>query len=409
VNDGGSSRIRWRSGGKPWVLTLAAVTAVTALSIDMSLPAQPAISREFDVRSDVAQLTLSLFLVGFASSQIVFGSLSDAFGRLRVLLAGFALFTVASAACAVSPAVEGLLAARFLQGVGASAGPVIARAMVRDTQATSAAARTLSTIVSVLAIAPMVAPMIGAALLDWFGWPAIFAAHGCLGVTLSALAAFTLSETLPPEKRYALSFEALRRGLARYFGTRATRVPTALICLGFIGQFSFISNSPFVLIEGYGVTPEHFSLYFGATAFALMIGSIIGRRLLQYHAPVRVLSIGAIGLCTGGLMMLVGVSAPVLGAAGIVAPMIVYCTGVGMAFPSSIALALDPVAEIAGLASAIIGSLQMFSGALAGYVVTRIGGRDPHTLAAVVASAGVLAALLAFYEARAMQRQGDTV
>jgi DHA1 family bicyclomycin/chloramphenicol resistance-like MFS transporter len=121
------------------------VTAVTALSIDMSLPAQPAIARDFGIRSDVAQLTLSLFLVGFASTQIVFGSLSDAFGRLRVLLAGFALFTVAGAACALSPAIEVLLVARFLQGVGASAGPVIARAMVRDTQATSAAARTLST------------------------------------------------------------------------------------------------------------------------------------------------------------------------------------------------------------------------------------------------------------------------
>jgi DHA1 family bicyclomycin/chloramphenicol resistance-like MFS transporter len=103
------------------------------------------------------------------------------------------------------------------------------------------------------------------------------------------------------------------------------------------------------------------------------------------------------------------VRAPALGAAGVVAPMIVYCAGVGMAFPSSIALALEPVAEIAGLASAIIGSLQMFSGALAGYVVTRIGGRDPHTLAEVVASAGVLAALLAFYEARAAQAQSDSV
>jgi DHA1 family bicyclomycin/chloramphenicol resistance-like MFS transporter len=391
------------------VFTLAAVTAVTALSIDMSLPAQPAIARDFGVRSDIAQLTLSLFLVGFASTQIVFGSLSDAFGRLRVLLAGFALFTVAGAACALSPAIEVLLVARFLQGVGASAGPVIARAMVRDTQATSAAARTLSTIVSVLAIAPMIAPLIGAALLDWFGWPAIFAAHGCLGIALSLLAAFTLSETLPPEKRYSLSFDALRRGFARYFGTRATLVPTALICLGFVGQFSFISNSPFVLIEGYGVTPEHFSLYFGATALALMVGSIIGRRLLQHHAPVRVLAIGALGLCAGGVLILAGVRAPGLGAAGIVAPMIVYCAGVGMAFPSSIALALEPVAEIAGLASAIIGSLQMFSGALAGYIVTRIGGRDPHTLAEVVACAGVLAALLAFYEARAAQAQNDSV
>jgi DHA1 family bicyclomycin/chloramphenicol resistance-like MFS transporter len=346
--------------------------------------------------------------VGFACSQIVFGSLSDAFGRLRVLLAGFALFTVAGVACSLSPAIEVLLLARFLQGVGASAGPVIARAMVRDTQTTAGAARTLSMIVSALAIAPMVAPLIGAALLDGFGWPAIFAAHGALGIALSILATFTLTETLPPEKRYPLSFHALRRGVARYFGTRATLVPTALVCLGFVGQFSFISNSPFVLIEGYGVTPEHFSLYFGATALALMVGSILGRRLLRHHAPVRVLSIGAVGLCLGGLLMLAGVRAPALGASGIVAPMIVYCTGVGLAFPSAVALALEPVAEIAGMASAIIGSLQMFSGALAGYVVTRIGGRDPRTLAGVVAVAGLFSVLLVFVRSRAATQRRPT-
>ena len=399
--DGRFRRFQSRGGSTPWVLTLTSLTAVTALSIDMSLPAQPAIAREFGVRPDIAQLTLSLFLVGFASSQIVFGALSDAFGRRRVLLAGLVLFSAAGAACALSSAIELLLLARFLQGFAASAAPVIARAMVRDTQATADAARTLSTIMSVLAIAPMIAPLLGAALLAQFGWAAIFAALSCLGIALSLLTAITLAETLPPDRRNRLSFDALRRGIARYFSTPETRVPTALICLSFIGQFSFISNSPFVLIDGYGVSPERFGVYFGTTALALMVGSIIGRRLLKRRPPAHVLVFGALGLCAGGVLMLVGVRVPSLGALGLIAPMVVYCTGVGMAFPSATAIAMERVADIAGIASAILGSLQMFSGALAGYLVGRAGGSDPTVLACVVAAAGTLAAVLAWNRASA--------
>ncbi|HKU43482.1 MAG TPA: multidrug effflux MFS transporter [Polyangiales bacterium] len=394
------SRFQSRGGSPAWVLSLAALTGVTALSIDMSLPAQPAIARELGVASGTAQLTLSLFLIGFACSQIVFGTLSDAIGRRPILLAGLAVFTLAGAACALSSAIGVLLVARFVQGIGASAAPVVARAMVRDRQSTSDAARTLSSIMAVLAVAPMIAPVIGAALLARFGWPAIFVALTLLGIALLLLSAATLAETLPPERRVPLSFVALRGGMARYFGTRATLAPTALVCLSFVGQFSFISNSPFVLIDGYGVSPQRFSLYFGATALALMVGSVIGRRLLQHTTPRRVLVFGACGLCAGGLLVFAGTNLRELGPLGVVAPMLVYCVGVGLTFPSATAVAMEPVAAIAGLASAILGSLQMVSGALAGYVVSRLGGREPYVLGTTLALAGTLACALALVSSR---------
>lgn len=392
---GRSDRLRTRGGSGPWVLTLAALTGVTALSIDMSLPAQPAIARDFGVDSDVAQLTLSLFLAGFATSQIVFGVLSDAFGRRPVLLAGLTLFSLAGMACALSASIGVLLTARFVQGVGASAAPVVARAMVRDTQSTAAAARTLSTIMAVLAVAPMVAPLLGASLLEHFGWHAIFTALAGFGVVLILLAALTLAETLPVARRSRLSFASVRAGVARFFQTPGTKVPTALICLGFIGQFSFISNSPFILIDGYGISPRQYGLYFGATAVALMAGSMIGRSLLARWKPPRVLMLGAAALCAGGLLVLVGVSDRAFGAPGLIAPMIVYCLGVGLIVPSAAALAMEPVADMAGFASAIIGSLQMLSGAIAGYLTSRIGDREPRTLGAVLALAGIAATLLA--------------
>jgi DHA1 family bicyclomycin/chloramphenicol resistance-like MFS transporter len=388
------------TGSAPWVVALSLLTGVTALSIDMSLPAQPSIARQFGVTSDVAQLTLSLFLVGFASAQLVFGTLSDAFGRRRVLLAGLGVFTLAGIACAASPAIGVLLVARFAQGVGASAAPVIARAMVRDTQETAAAARTLSTVMAVLAVAPMVAPSIGAVLLAHFGWAAIFVTLVCLGVVLALITATGLSETLPPERRTALSFAAVRVGFARYFGNRSTHVPTALVCLAFGGQFAFISSSPFLLIEGFGISPQHYGLYFALTALALMSGSILGRRLLTRWSPRRVLRLGAFVLCGGGLLVFAGVRVPEFGVAGLIAPMLVYFVGVGLTLPSAIAVAMEQVADIAGFASAVIGSLQMFSGAIAGYVTTKLGAHDPSTLATVVATVGLASLLLASTQAR---------
>ncbi len=173
-------------GSRRWVFTLAAMTGVTALSIDMSLPAQPTLARVFDVTADTAQLNLSLFMIGFAIAQLVMGYASDVWGRRRVLLGGLALYTLAALACAAAPTIEVVLACRVLQGIGASAAPVVARAMVRDTQPAAAAARLLSTMLATLALAPMLAPSLGGVLLAAFGWRAVIGATALL-VTVTSL------------------------------------------------------------------------------------------------------------------------------------------------------------------------------------------------------------------------------
>ncbi|HWL87609.1 MAG TPA: MFS transporter, partial [Polyangiaceae bacterium] len=186
---------RARIGSARWIGSLAAVTAVPALSIDMSLPAQPTLMRVFGVGSDVTQLTLSLFLLGYAVGQLVVGTLSDAVGRRPALLAGLGVYTVASLACAVTGNLWLLVTMRFVQGTGAAAGAVIGRAMVRDTHTGAEAARLLATMIAVLAIAPMVAPLVGGVLLEHLGWRAIFATLCLCGVALSAMAASSLEET----------------------------------------------------------------------------------------------------------------------------------------------------------------------------------------------------------------------
>ena len=185
-------RLRARVGSRRWVLTLASLTGITALSIDMSLPAQPTLVRELAVGPDVAQLTLGLFLAGYACGQLMFGFLSDSLGRRRVLLGGLVIFTIAGAACAAAPSIGLLLAARIVQGFGAAAAPVIARAMVRDTQPAASAARMLSTIMAVLALAPMIAPILGSWLLAHLGWHAIFVTLALIGSGFTAMSALTL-------------------------------------------------------------------------------------------------------------------------------------------------------------------------------------------------------------------------
>lgn len=384
-------------GSRRWIATLAAMTAVTALSIDMSLPAQPTLALAFGVPGATAQLTLSLFLIGFAGAQIVAGHLSDVLGRRRVLLIGLALFVATGLLCALSPTIEVLLACRVLQGIGAAAAPVVARAMVRDTQPGAQAARLLSTMLAALAVAPMIAPVLGGALLDAFGWRAIFLALAVCGAVLLALAAATLPETLPPERR---ATHSLARGFATFLRTPGTRLPMLVSCASFAGQFAYISDSPFVLIDGYGVPAGAFGFYFAATALALMIGSLGGGAMLRAgRSPRGMIVLGTSLLCAGGVLVVVGTHAG-LGVAGFLVPMLIYFLGIGLTSPSATALAMEPVPHLAGTASAMVGALQMTCGALAGYATTRIGGSSPHTFALVVVAMGALALALAIGASR---------
>jgi len=383
-------------GSRRWIATLSAMTAVTALSIDMSLPAQPTLATVFDVSSETAQLTLSVFLVAFAAAQLVTGYLSDAIGRRPVLIVGLVLYAASGLACALSPSIEVLLACRVVQGFGAAAGPVVARAMVRDTQPAREAARLLSTMLAALAIAPMIAPQLGSWFLELFDWHAIFFALAIGGVILTLLAAVLLPETHPPDRRLRGGLSGLARGFREFFATPGTRLPVFVTCATFSGQFAYIGDSPFVLIDGFGVSPRAYAYYFGGTALALMLGAIGGRAMLRAgRSPRALLRVGTSLLLAGGILVVAGTHGG-FGLAGFFVPMLIYFLGIGLTTPSATALAMDPVPHLAGTASAAVGSLQMTSGAIAGYLTTKIGGSSPLVFARVVIAMAAIAFVLAF-------------
>jgi DHA1 family bicyclomycin/chloramphenicol resistance-like MFS transporter len=284
---------------------------------------------------------------------------------------------------------------------------VVARAMVRDTQPPGEAARLLSTMLAALAIAPMIAPVIGGALLALVGWRAIFATLAGSGVLLLLLAHWTLVETHPVERRLSPSLRGLVRGYAEFFRTPGTRLPTLIGCATFAGQFGYIAASPFVLIGGYHVDPSHFGFYFGTTALALMCGSLAGGKLLRAgRSPGAMLVIGGITLTVGGVLVVAGTHSD-LGVVGLLAPLALFFFGIGITSPSATALALQPVPHIAGTASAAIGFFSVTAGVISGYETTRFGGSSPRLFSLVMLATGTLAALLAITAAIVRRRKNS--
>ena len=393
-------------GSPRWIATLGALTGLIALAIDMNLPAQPTIAASLGVSADTAQLNLSLFMVGFAIAQLLIGYLADAWGRRKVLIAGLVVFAASAIACAFAPNIETLIACRVLQGIGGSAAPVIARAMIRDTQPATQAARLLSVMLAALAIAPMIAPTIGGLVMAAFGWRAIFATLALVGVVLLVIVHGNLGETLPPERRVVASPAGLVRNFRLFFSTPGTRLPLAIGCTSFAGQFAYVADSPFVLMEGYGVSEQAFGLYFAATAVALMFGSLLGARMIRAgRSPGAMIVTGTTILVVAGALVTVGTRVPSLGIAGFLVPMVIFFFGTGISGPSATALALEPVPQIAGTASAAVGFLTMTAGAISGYLTTKIGGSDPRIFALVAAVMGAFAAACAYIAAAARHRR----
>jgi MFS transporter, DHA1 family, multidrug resistance protein len=381
---------RKHPGGLALLLILAALSASAPMSVDMYLPAFPTLAQDLFTDSGRVQQTLSAFLLGFAVSPLVWGPLSDRFGRKPILYAGLVIFVAASIGGALSESIDVLIGFRFLQALGGSAAASLARAIVRDRYDREEAARTLSLLFVVMAIAPMAAPIIGGQVLVFFGWRAIFWALAGYGVICLALTVYPLRETLPVERRthhhageMAKSYGALLRN-RRYIGYA--------LCQGlsFAAMFAYIAGSPFVIIELFGISPELYGFLFAAHVLALMLGSAVNSRLVTRVGVDRMLLFGAVGLAGGGvLVFLAGTFAlPLAALIGSVVVMMLFVTMIGA---NATAGALSEFPNMAGTASAFLGMLQFAMGAAAGALVGFFHDGSAMPLVIVMMSSGLLA------------------
>jgi MFS transporter, DHA1 family, multidrug resistance protein len=376
-----------------FTLLLGALTATTAFATDMSLPALPALVAVFAASPDEVQLTLSLFVLGYGGGQLVYGPLSDRFGRRPLLLAGLIIYTLAGFACALAPTIGMLVAARFVQGLGGCVGPILGRAVVRDHFSGVRAAQMLSYVTVVFALAPLVAPSIGGVLLDLFGWRSIFLTFGGFGTLLALATWFGFAESLRAPDPRALAFPRLMANVRTFFSNRRCVGAMLVNCFVFAGLFAFISGSPFVFIEVYGVSPGRFGLYFAMSALAVMAGAAANSRLVRHLAPIRVLRIGLVVLAASGLA---AVSVVVLGWSGpflFMLAMMGYVFAQGISMPNSIATAMEPLPQMAGMGASLLGAVQMAGGAAAGYAANALYDRTALPMAAIIAVMGVGALL----------------
>jgi DHA1 family bicyclomycin/chloramphenicol resistance-like MFS transporter len=392
--DGGTARGRLRL-----ILTLGALTAFAPLSIDMYLPALPALSVSFQTGASEVQLTLSAFFLGLALGQATVGPLSDALGRRRPLLVGLAVYTLASLLCAAAPTVAALVAFRFVQGFAGAAGIVIARAIVRDLHTGVAAAQFLSVLMLVSGLAPILAPVIGGQLLLLGPWQVVFLVLAVFSGLLLVVVMTGLRETLPPEQRQT---DGLRGTLVTFRDLLRDRafLGYALACgLAIAAVFCYISGASFVFQDIYGASPQTFSVIFGLNAVGLVAAGQVNGRLVRRVEPLRLLTAGLVTSTLGGLVLLAVVASGLgqsLGLAGFLVPLFVVVAPIGFIMPNATVLALAGAPRIAGSASALLGLLQFGLGALVAPLVGLGGGGTalPMALAMAVLELAALLALL---------------
>lgn len=368
---------------------IASLVALGPLSTDMYLPAFPALMEEFSSHIDGIQQTLSVFLIGFAIAQLLYGPLSDRFGRKPVLLGGLILFLLSSLAISFAETIETLTALRLFQAIGGSAGPVLGRAMVRDIHGPKESARLLSYIGTAMALAPAVAPILGGYMTVALGWESIFLFLALYGLVGALLLTLQIPETAPPHHQN-LSLQSLLGNYRELLSHPTWRWYTLICSFVFAGLFSFLSGSSFVIITFLGYEEQQFGLFFALVVFGFMSGSLLGGKLSHRYDTDRLIGAGALIAVTGGVSMAVLALAELHHIAAIILPQMIYMVGVGMAMPQSMAGALAPFPRIAGSSSALLGFIQMTLAAIVGILVGHLHDGGPQSMALSIACMGIL-------------------
>ncbi|WP_435104181.1 Bcr/CflA family multidrug efflux MFS transporter [Arhodomonas sp. AD133] len=357
------------AGGAGLIAILGMLTAFGPMSIDLYLPGLPAMADELGVSSAAAQQSLSLFFIGLAAGQLVYGPFSDRYGRRPVLVVSILLYLVSSIMCVIAPTLPVLLGGRFLQGLGAAAGPVVARAVIRDVYHGSRAARMLSFVILVMAVAPLVAPLLGGQIVATLGWRGIFAALAGFSVLCLAVVGFALGETNPAQRRSGQRLGPLFTAYATLLRDREALAFLTAGGMAFGALFAYVSSSSFIYIQVYGVSPEAFGGYFALNVMGLVTANVVNGQLVERFGYRRLLRIGATVTLLGSLVLAVTTTTGFGGLAGLAVPLFFAVGNVGLVGANTVTGLLDGYPDNAGGASALFGFFQFGIGALAGALV----------------------------------------
>ena len=370
-------------------ILLAAAVALGPLAIDMYLPALPAMGEALSADTGQVQLTLSIYMVGFALAQLICGPLADRFGRKPIMIGGFLLFAIASVVCALATNIETLILCRFLQALGGSAGPVLGRAAIRDIYSPRDAARIMAILASIMALAPAVAPTLGGFMVVSLGWSSIFLALGGYALIMAVVVAVGIPEPMRPENRQSLRIGSLWKNYRAIASDISFLGYTLTNSLTFAGLFAFLSGSSFLLIDFLGVEPQYFGLFFACIVTGYIGGNLTAVGLGRSLTPDQVLIRGLVVAVAGGSLMAALATAHIYNVWAVILPQSLLMVGVGMVLPQTMAGALANFPSMAGSASALFGFTQMVVAATVGALVGHFHDGTSLVMAGIIATCAI--------------------
>lgn len=375
---------------------LSALMGFASISTDLYLPAMPTMAKSLSSNSGTMELTISGYLIGFSIGQLLWGPIGDRYGRKMPVVVGLMMFAIGSAGCALSGSVAVMIGWRVVQAVGACAGVVLARAMVRDLYAGNRAAQMMSTLMTVMAIAPLIGPFLGGQILALSSWQAIF--WTLVGVGILTLAAmFALPETLAPERR---NREPLARAMANYI--HLLREPRLMGYAGagaffYGGIYAYIAGTPFAYIDYHGLRPQLYGLLFGAGIVGIMLTNVLNARFVMTLGGVKLMRLGTSGAALSGIALAIDARTGWGGLTGLALPLFVFVGLAGFIVANSIAGALASFPERAGAVSALVGALQYGTGILGSAMIGAFADGTPWTMGWVIAAFGIGSAFCAWF------------
>ncbi|MDX6748670.1 multidrug effflux MFS transporter [Geminicoccaceae bacterium 1502E] len=354
-----AGRRHLRPGSSAFIALVAALMTMTAMTIDINLPAIPALAEDLGTTLTLSQLTVTIFFFGFALGQAFWGPVSDRYGRKPAMLVGIVLYVLSSIACTFAGTIDQLLAMRFAQGFAAGAGAILGRAMIRDLFEGPQMARIMSLALAAFVTAPIIAPSIGAALLSLGSWRLIFALLTVYGLVLLVLCALLLPESLPQRNPHALRPSRLLDGYIAMARNRASLVFGTVVTCGFCGLTIYLTNASAIFMSAYGMTAGQFGVVFAVVAMFSALGNLANARVVRHLPLIRAIGIGVGGAAAGIALNLAVASfwQPESGWA-LVPGFCLFFFFFGLIVANGTTLALQPHRQIAGAATSALGVAQ---------------------------------------------------
>lgn len=345
------------------LFVLGALSAIGPFSIDMYLPAFPSIADGLNTDISNVSLSITSYFIGISIGQLIYGPITDKYGRKKPLLIGLTLFCVTALACVFSPSINWLIGMRFLLALGGCAGLVTSKAVVRDAFHINETAKIFSMLMLISGVAPIIAPTIGGWLLNVFNWHSIFYFLSIFSFILILAVHFFLPEGNSKNKERSLKPKEIYKDYKIVFSNPHFLYYTLASGTGMAGMFAYISGSAFVFIKHFGISESNFGLIFGLNACGFILGSQINRLLLKKYTSQQIITFAATTLICISILILLLFTVNAITSIILVGFIFTFLFSLGLLIPNATALALAPFSKNAGSASALIGFIQMFFGA----------------------------------------------